>query len=513
MTATRSTKSPSRSPLQLLFGVVSDVRFIQIVGQIAFLILVYLAVSAVINEIFFQLNSRSLTPNFTFLQNRAGFDLANAPGYSPDDSFWDAYMVGLLNTITVVISGLISATLLGILAGILLLSTNWLFRNITRFIVEVLRNTPLLIVVVVAYFIVLGLPPQREAIGFPNEGITFIPLRWIIYIFAGLLVWRYQNSLPPSKHSQRRFFTWGTLAVIVLLELLIRQAPAASLGLFGAGIRLESQPIMYLSNRGLVYPQIQPTARFVGWSAFVLIGILAAIFVFVYFGRLRERTGETHPRILIGLLLIISLAVIGWMIVSAQPQTAGVPVQNADGTTTLMTLAEARAAELIAPEDEILYATEPLLVTVPVPQGLRYVGGYNLSQNFVAMFIALVIYTAAFIAEIVRAGILAVPKGQIEAARALGLSQSQMLQMVVLPQALRVIIPPLGNQYLNLAKNSSLAIAIAFSDVYAVMYTIINQSGQAVTGIVLLMITYLIISLIISAVMNWVNGRFQLKTR
>jgi general L-amino acid transport system permease protein len=113
----------------------------------------------------------------------------------------------------------------------------------------------------------------------------------------------------------------------------------------------------------------------------------------------------------------------------------------------------------------------------------------------------------------VRAGILAVPRGQLEAARALGLSYSQLLQMVVLPQALRVIIPPLTNQYLNLAKNSSLAIAISFADVYQVMNTVGNQSGQSVTSIIIVMLAYLVMSLVISAVMNWVNGRFQLVTR
>ena len=117
------------------------------------------------------------------------------------------------------------------------------------------------------------------------------------------------------------------------------------------------------------------------------------------------------------------------------------------------------------------------------------------------------------IAEIVRAGILAVPHGQIEAARALGLGNQQVLTMVVLPQALRVIIPPLGNQYLNLAKNSSLALAIAFSDIYAVMYTVINQTGQSITGILIIMLSYLVLSLTIAGVMNWINRRFQLVTR
>lgn len=126
---------------------------------------------------------------------------------------------------------------------------------------------------------------------------------------------------------------------------------------------------------------------------------------------------------------------------------------------------------------------------------------------------ALVIYTSSFIAEIVRAGIQAVPKGQIEAARALGLSQGDLLRRVILPQALRVIIPPLGNQYLNLAKNSSLATVVAYADIYATSVTMAGTSGQSVPIIIMVMGTYLIISLTISAVMNWVNRRFQIVAR
>ncbi len=154
-----------------------------------------------------------------------------------------------------------------------------------------------------------------------------------------------------------------------------------------------------------------------------------------------------------------------------------------------------------------------MIIALPERAGLRFSTGTLLDQRYIALLLALVIYTAAFIAEIVRAGIQAVPHGQLEAARALGLKSGQTLYMVVLPQALRVIIPPLGNQYLNLAKNSSLALAIAYSDIYAVMNTVINQSGQAVTGILIIMLSYLVISLTIAGVMNWVNGRFQLVTR
>jgi general L-amino acid transport system permease protein len=149
----------------------------------------------------------------------------------------------------------------------------------------------------------------------------------------------------------------------------------------------------------------------------------------------------------------------------------------------------------------------------PQKAGLRYVNGNPYTATYIALTLTLIIYTAAFIAEIVRAGIMAVDKGQIEASRALGLNFERTLSLIILPQALRVIIPPLGNQYLNLAKNSSLAIAISFSDLFQVSTTIINQSGQSVSVFAMVMLTYLAISLSIAFVMNWINGRFQLVTR
>jgi general L-amino acid transport system permease protein len=145
--------------------------------------------------------------------------------------------------------------------------------------------------------------------------------------------------------------------------------------------------------------------------------------------------------------------------------------------------------------------------------GLRIEGGARLTPEFAGILFGLVLYTGAFIADIVRAGILAVPKGQREAATAAGLSPSQVLRLVILPQAMRVIIPPLTNQYLNLAKNSSLAVGVGFPDLYNISSTIFNQSGQAVQVITLMMGTYLLMSLLISAVMNFINNRLRIQER
>jgi general L-amino acid transport system permease protein len=157
--------------------------------------------------------------------------------------------------------------------------------------------------------------------------------------------------------------------------------------------------------------------------------------------------------------------------------------------------------------------SNPLTTTVPVLGKFNFEGGLRLTPEFTGLLVGLVIYTGAFIAEVVRAGILAVQKGQFEAARAVGLTQMQTLRLVVFPQALRVIIPPLISQYLNLTKNSSLAILIGYADVFFVGRTIINQAGRALPVFLLIMAIYLTISLITSMIMNVYNRRVRLVER
>jgi general L-amino acid transport system permease protein len=156
----------------------------------------------------------------------------------------------------------------------------------------------------------------------------------------------------------------------------------------------------------------------------------------------------------------------------------------------------------------------PITLERPELRGFNFVGGIRLLPEFVALLLALTIYTAAFIAEIVRAGILAVPLGQTEAAFALGLRRSLTLRLVIIPQALRVIVPPLTNQYLNLTKNSSLAIAVGYPDLFAVFAgTTLNQTGQAIEIIGITMSVYLLLSLLTSALMNWYNARTGMAER
>ena len=240
------------------------------------------------------------------------------------------------------------------------------------------------------------------------------------------------------------------------------------------GPRQALQPLegVFLSNRGFKIPV--PTAH-PAWDAAVAAFVLAIALTWIVRRRavaLQAETGRRLPVGLIGTGLIIGLPVIAWAAFGA-----------------------------------------PIAVDVPRLQGFNFTGGSTLSPEFAAMLIGLTTYTASFIAEIVRSGIQAVSWGQTEAAHALGLRPSQTLRLVVLPQALRVIVPPLTSQYLNLTKNSSLAVAIGFTDVVSVLNTSINQTGQAIEGVALIMACYLTISLGISIFMNWYNKRIALVER
>jgi general L-amino acid transport system permease protein len=184
------------------------------------------------------------------------------------------------------------------------------------------------------------------------------------------------------------------------------------------------------------------------------------------------------------------------------------------GTVSTDAQGEFRFSDLETEGEQLQWSVPaPLVVSRPVIQGFNFRDGQSLSPEFFALLIGLVTYTGAFIAEIVRAGINAVAKGQWEASRALGLTGTQTMRMIVLPQALRVIIPPLTSQYLNLTKNSSLAIAVGYPDLFNVSRTIFNQSGAAIQVFIMIMATYLSISLFTSFFMNWYNKRVALVER
>lgn len=230
-------------------------------------------------------------------------------------------------------------------------------------------------------------------------------------------------------------------------------------------------PGVFLSNRGLKVPAL------VGESVDgLLLGVLAAIIAIVlvarWANRRQEATGQPFPLGRWAIVLLIAFPVLGWL---------------ASGASLALDLPELR--------------------------GFNFAGGWTLSPEFTALLAGLVIYSAAFVAEVVRSGVQAVNNGQWEAAGSLGLRRGLVLRLVVLPQALRVIIPPMTSQYLNITKNSSLAVAIGYPDIVSVVNTTLNQTGQAIEGILIIMAAYLTVSLSISVFMNWYNKRIALVER
>ena len=493
----------------LLPAMFRDGRILQGIAQIIFVVIVVIVLNDLQTRINTALESTNQSPNFEFLQNRAGFAIADSGDYSSNDRYIDAFEVGFINTLRVVLLGLASTTFIGIMVGIFLLSRNFLLRTISRAYVEVLRNTPILLQIIAWYFIVmLSLPQQQESIAIPHEGVRSLPLmQYALSLVVILIIWQYGGTL--RRPAWRALVREAGIAVVVLVNLL-------GIALVDSGTPIEFHPGIYISIKGVAIFELIPSSSFGVWMVFVVVGAVVALALSRYFAFLTESTGQPIPRTRFALAAFIGFALLGWIVAGMGPTPSMIEVYDGGrGEFVELEYEDAFESGLLTIEQELAYTRQPLLFRPPTldRRGRNIETGIEFSPNYLAVFLGLVIYTSAFIAEIVRAGIQAVPKGQLEASRALGLSQADMLRLIILPQALRVIIPPLGNQFLNLSKNSSLAIAVAYTDIYQVTFTIINQSGQSVTGIVMIMLSYLLISLCISLLMNVINQRYQLVTR
>jgi general L-amino acid transport system permease protein len=376
----------------------NDPRVRAVFYQVLVVALVVLAGAYLVQNTMANLARLGVASGFGFLARPAGFDIGQSLiDYSAQGSFGRAFVVGFLNTILVAAVGIVFATVIGFLMGIARLSHNWLLSTIASVYIEVVRNIPLLLQLLLVYAVLIHFLPQ------PRESA---PLLGVLLNTGGLFL--------PRPVPQPGF---GVVAVIWLLAL----------------------------------------------AAIPVVLKMAA--------RRRELTGKpvrTGP-VLAGLLLLIPLS--------------------------------------------YFVMGQPLGLDFPEMGRFRPTGGFVVQPEFVALVVGLAVYTGAFIAEIVRSGILAVSKGQWEAASSLGLSRGQTLRLIVVPQALRVIIPPQTNQYLNLTKNSSLAVAIGYPDFFNVAGTINNQTGQAVEVVAITMGVYLTLSLLTSVFMNWYNNRMALVER
>ena len=368
-----------------------NVRFLRILGQAIFVLLLVIVAREAFLNLQYGVEQQNLDLSFDFLQQRAGFAIKEGIDYSPNESFWSAYVVGVMNTVRIAFVGIVLATVLGLVMGIARLSSNWLVRRIAQVYVEVIRNTPVLVQIIFWYVaVVLALP----------------------VIEGGLSVF----------------------------------------------------DVAFVSNRGTAVTWFHLEDGIWAWGLFLLAAAIVGWFVARWRTAVGERSGRPARRL---------------------PWVAG--------------------AFLLVAAAGFVLSGSPLAADAPAVGRFGYEGGLQVSPEYTALLLGLVIYTGAFITEIVRGSIQSVPKGQKEAAEALGLTPRQQLQLVVLPLALRVAIPPLNNQYLNLTKNSSLALAIGYPEIVSVSNTIINQAARATQMLLLMMGTYLVLTLSISAVMNVVN--------
>jgi general L-amino acid transport system permease protein len=283
-------------------------------------------------------------------------------------------------------------------------------------------------------------------------GIARLSTNWLLSKLAAIYIEVFQD-IPILL----QLFFWYAF----FYEMLPR--PRQALELFNG---------VFLCNRGLIFGIPEAHLAYAYMGIVFLIGCVGIYFLRRWARIRQDETGQSFPVIRVSIAILIGLPLITWVLAGA-----------------------------------------PTTMDVPVLQGFNFKGGVTVSPEFTALLLGLVLYTAAFVAEVVRAGIQSVSKGQTEAAVSIGLRSGQVLNLVILPQALRVIIPPLTSQMLNLTKNSSLAVAIGYPDFVSVSGTAINQTGQAIEGVAMIMMIYLFFSLTTSAFMNWYNKKIKLVER
>ncbi len=372
-----------------------------VIIQIVTVALVFALLAFMVDNAVQNLARLGKTFGFSFLFEPASYDInQRLIAYTSRDSHLRAMVVGILNTAMVAAFGIVLATILGFVFGVLRLSSNWLINRIVYCFIEFTRNVPILLHILFIHGLIIHLFP--------------VP---------------------------RRALDVGEAA--------------------------------FLTNRGIFMPSPVFGDGF-GWTAAAFVVAIAGTWGFRSWAkREHDRTGREYPVVWIGLAAIIGLPGVVFLITGS-----------------------------------------PLTWDVPALRGFNFQGGMVLRPEFLALWLALSYYTSAYIAEIVRAGITAIDHGQTEASYALGLTPNRTLRLIIIPQAMRVIIPPLTSQYLNLTKNSSLAIAIGYMDIVATIGGIsLMQTGREMESMMIVLAIYLSFSLLISAFMNWYNARVRLVER
>lgn len=490
-----------------------DAVVVKWLTQVATLVLVLGALFFLTTRAGQELEAKNIPTGFDFLEVDPGIDLSEGIDTNPDTG-GRALWVGMVNTIRLAIGGIMAATALGVVVGVGRLSKNWIVSKLSSLYIEMVRNVPLLVQIFLIFAVMTALPRAVEDQGpipgwlhLSNKGLS-VPrvfvgdgfYQWLIFLGAGLVAGRY-----ASRWRHR------------VQDLSGRDA-----------------------NPGLWFLGVVVAFGLAGWWLHPVFGWLRPVFAAV-----ADAIGAVPPEAVQALLSLGALAAAGWWIkrfVDSHRTPAGL-AKLTDDDYFRMIFAAVGAVLVIV----VVFVVWPGLAswlvnsgrdlfevvsdkfgggrTGPPIDGMRPdieklgnfpnygPAGLNFTLAMAAIYFGVVLYTAAFIAEIVRGGILAVPRGQTEAAQALGLRRVTMLRRVILPQTFRIILPPLGNQYLNLTKNTSLAIAVGYSDLAQVGQTLFSQTGKSIEIFSIWMLFYLACSLTISAVVNWFNVRLRLVER
>jgi His/Glu/Gln/Arg/opine family amino acid ABC transporter permease subunit len=592
-----------------------NVKTIGIAVQVVFVVVIAAGIGVLVSNVLTALRTANLPADFSWMGSRAGIPIAETPiPYTVADPYWKALLIGFLNTLRVALIGVVLASLIGVLVGVMRLASNWLVRTLASVYIELLRNIPLAVQIVFWYSaVLLPIPPRlNNPIELPggvllsNVGLAFPFLypsyrfgAWVPWLVAAVVlaviaaVWR-DRAL---KRADRVGRVWPYPLAAFVLTAAVGYG-VASIGtavpdtyaidfnvergrgtvfrdLDGDGVRGRGEPVapfastivrvaaaqLTTTTQNLVesrrnvdatfrFPLVRETdvasveVVFDDAAAAEEAGYRLHFFAFPSRGLVyQDRDGdgeftEGEQRDAAtgvgfnGIRLIMRIEGYERPIVAdrdGQVRTpAFAPLIGADGDGDGAAAADAAPApsfSVFAPvaaaddapaplvADVELRPAGPLVLSrVHVPVG-SYEGGQRFTVNYLALLLALVIYTSAFIGEIVRGGIQAVAKGQREAAQALGLSGYQIFTLVVFPQALRIVLPPVISQFLNLTKNSSLAPLAGYAELFVVAGIVANQTGASIPIALLLVVSYLTISLVFAYVLNVVNDRLALVER
>ena len=501
-----------------------DVSVLKWVSQVFVLIAVLSVMLLLVREADKNLEEQSYTGGYDFLSVDPGFRILEGIDTDPATG-GRALWAGMVNTIRLAIGGILLATIVGLLVGIGRLSGNWLVRRITSFYVEALRNVPLLVQILIINAVLVSLPkltidqgPVNGWIHLSNKGLSvprvFIGdgfYQWSVFVLIGIAAGYSIRWKLLSIQQERGYSTYPNAGFIAVLVW------SAAIGWWLHPVFGWIGSVFDFLSRGV--GKMPPVAVQVAVSL-VAVGLVALL---IKRGADSRRTPAGTGRaklteddyfrmfsVLATVFLVFFITWVAW---------PGLASWVTNSTRDLFEVfADKFVFEVFADKFGGGRSGQPINAMRPdisMPGKFARYGpsGLNLSRALAAIYFGVVLYTSAFIAEIVKGGILAVPKGQKEAALAIGLRRSTAMRRVILPQALRVIMPPLGNQYLNLTKNTSLAIAVGYSDVVQIGQTLYNQTGRTFEVVSLWMLFYLACSLTISVVVNFFNIRLKIVER